>query len=164
VKTVTLSAPQLPYISNLTGTWITATEATDPHYWSRHLRETVRFDAGVRELLQIQDAILLEIGPGKTLTTLTQSHLPKTSGRNLHSLPGPQQENSDVRSMLNAAASLWLAGRQLDWAGFSSGRRQRRIPLPTYPLSESVMDRREARGCRRRAAVPTPSQQAHRYR
>jgi len=134
VKTVTLSSPQLPYISNLTGTWITVTEATDPHYWSRHLRETVCFDAGVRELLKIQDAILLEIGPGKTLTTLTQSHLPKTSGRNLHSLPGPQREKSDVRSMLNAAAALWLAGRQLDWAGFSAGRRQRRIPLPTYPF------------------------------
>lgn len=134
VKTVKLSPPQLPYISNLTGTWITATEATDPHYWSRHLRETVRFDAGVRELVKIQDAILLETGPGRTLTTLTQSHLPKASGRNLHSLPGPQQQTSDVRSLLDAAAALWLAGRQLDWAGFSAGRRQRRIPLPTYPF------------------------------
>src|SRR5688500_20204508 len=36
--------------------------------------------------------------------------------------------------MLDASGALWLAGRQLDWAGFSSGRRQQRIPLPTYPF------------------------------
>jgi acyl transferase domain-containing protein/aryl carrier-like protein len=131
VQTVRLSPPKRPYISNLTGTWITAAEAMDPHYWSRHLRETVRFDAGVRELLKTPDSILLETGPGKTLTTLTQSHV---SARSLHSLPGPRKQTSELRSMLDAAAGLWLAGRRLDWAGFSSGRRQRRIPLPTYPF------------------------------
>jgi acyl transferase domain-containing protein len=36
--------------------------------------------------------------------------------------------------MLDAAGALWLAGRQLDWAGFSTGRRQQLIPLPTYPF------------------------------
>ncbi|HSE16101.1 MAG TPA: SDR family NAD(P)-dependent oxidoreductase [Pyrinomonadaceae bacterium] len=135
VKTVKLSPPRLPYISNLTGTWITASEATDAHYWSRHLRHTVRFDAGVRELFKIQNSVLLEVGPGQTLTTLTQNHLQKSGEqRVLSSLPRAQEQGSDLRSMLDAAGALWLAGRQLDWAGFSSGRRQRRIPLPTYPF------------------------------
>ena len=134
VKTVKLSPPQLPYISNLTGTWITA-EATDPHYWANHLRHTVRFDAGVRELFKIQNSVLLEVGPGQTLTTLTQNHLEKpVEQRVLSTLPRPQESASDLRSMLNAAGALWLAGRQIDWAAFSSGRRQRRIPLPTYPF------------------------------
>lgn len=132
VKTIKLSAPQLPYISNVTGTWVTATEATDPHYWARHLRETVRFDAGVTELAKIPNAVLLEVGPGRTLTKLTQSHLQK--GATLYSLPGPQEKKSELRTMLDAVGALWLAGRQIDWAGFSSGRRQRRIPLPTYPF------------------------------
>jgi phthiocerol/phenolphthiocerol synthesis type-I polyketide synthase E len=134
VKTVKLSTPKLPYISNLTGTWITADEATDPHYWSRHLRGTVRFDAGVRELLKIQNSILLEVGPGRTLTTLAKSHLQESGASSLHSLPGPQGKTSELRTMLDAAGALWLAGRQLAWAGFSSGRRQQRIPLPTYPF------------------------------
>jgi acyl transferase domain-containing protein/aryl carrier-like protein len=134
VKTVKLSPPKLPYISNLTGTWITAEEATDPHYWSRHLRETVRFDAGVSELLKIQNSILLEVGPGRTLTTLAKSHLQKSGASSLHSLPGPQGKTSELRTMLDAAGGLWLAGRQLAWSGFSSGRRQQRIPLPTYPF------------------------------
>ena len=135
VKSIKLSPPQLPYISNLTGTWITATEATDPHYWSRHLRHTVRFDAGVRELFKVPNSVLLEIGPGQTLTTLTQNHLEKSAEqRVVASLPRAQESASDLRSMLDAAGALWLAGRQLDWAAFSSGRRQRRIPLPTYPF------------------------------
>src|SRR5215213_6045324 len=134
VKTVKLSPPQLPYISNVTGTWITA-EVTDPHYWSNHLRHTVRFDAGVRELFKIQNSVLLEVGPGQTLTTLTQNHLEKpVEQRVLSTLPRPQEGASDLRSMLNATGALWLAGRQIDWAAFSSGRRQRRIPLPTYPF------------------------------
>jgi acyl transferase domain-containing protein/aryl carrier-like protein len=135
VKTIKLSQPQLPYISNLTGTWITATEATDPHYWSRHLRHTVRFDAGVTELFNIRNSVLLEVGPGQTLTSLTQNHLQKSAEqRVLSSLPRAQDRASDLRSMLNATGALWLEGRQIDWAGFSSGRRQRRIPLPTYPF------------------------------
>src|SRR5215213_10568786 len=135
VKTVKLSPPQLSYISNLTGTWITATEATDPHYWSMHLRHTVRFDAGVKELFKIRNSILLEVGPGQTLTTLTQNHLQKPGEqRVLSSFPRAQERGSDLRSMLNATGALWLAGRQIDWAGFSSGQRQRRIPLPTYPF------------------------------
>ncbi|HSE38870.1 MAG TPA: type I polyketide synthase, partial [Blastocatellia bacterium] len=135
VKTIKLHQPQLPYISNLSGTWITATEATDPHYWSRHLRHTVRFDAGVKELFKIQNSLLLEVGPGQTLTTLTQNHFQKPAEqRVLSSLPRAQDRGSDLRSILNAAAGLWLEGRQIDWVGFSSGRRQRRIPLPAYPF------------------------------
>ena len=132
VKTVKLSQPQAPYISNVTGTWISATEATDPRYWARHLRETVRFDAGVRELSKIPNSILLEVGPGRTLTKLTQNHLQKDAV--LYSLPGPQGQKSELRTMLDATGALWLAGRQIDWAGFSFGRRQRRIPLPCYPF------------------------------
>ena len=135
VKTVKLSPPQLPYISNLTGTWITAAEATNPGYWARHLRQTVRFDAGVRELFKIQNSIFLEVGPGQTLTTLTQRHLHKAAEQSvLSSLPRPQERASDLESMLDTAGRLWLAGRQLDWAGFSSGRRHLRVPLPTYPF------------------------------
>ncbi len=135
VKTVKLSPPQLPYISNLTGTWIAATEATDPHYWVQHLRHTVRFDAGVKELFKIPNSILLEVGPGQALTILTQNHLQKTAAQCvLPSLPRAPERGSDLRSLLNATGALWLEGRRIDWAGFSSGRRQRRIPLPTYPF------------------------------
>ncbi len=44
MKTVTFNAPRIPYISNLTGAWITDEEAVSPHYWFNHIRGTVRFD------------------------------------------------------------------------------------------------------------------------
>src|SRR5207253_4629290 len=52
VKSFSPRPPQMPYISNLTGRWITAAEATDPSYWSKHLRQTVRFADGLGMLLK----------------------------------------------------------------------------------------------------------------
>jgi phthiocerol/phenolphthiocerol synthesis type-I polyketide synthase E len=52
VKKATRNAPQVPFVSNYTGTWIKPEEATDPEYWSRHLRHTVRFNECLQELLK----------------------------------------------------------------------------------------------------------------
>ncbi|MEM7797121.1 MAG: amino acid adenylation domain-containing protein, partial [Cyanobacteria bacterium P01_C01_bin.118] len=70
---VNLQPPQIPYVSNLTGTWITTAQATDPDYWVQHLRQPVRFAQGVTQLCQdaADKQILLEVGPGKTLSSLT---------------------------------------------------------------------------------------------
>ncbi|HEY0096953.1 MAG TPA: type I polyketide synthase, partial [Archangium sp.] len=69
-----LSAPKLPFVSNVTGTWISAAEAKDPGYWARHLRQPVRFSEGVAELLSDPDRVLLEVGPGRTLGSLVGRH------------------------------------------------------------------------------------------
>ncbi|HVR98950.1 MAG TPA: amino acid adenylation domain-containing protein, partial [Thermoanaerobaculia bacterium] len=66
--------PRIPYLSNVTGTWIRPEEATDPAYWGRHLRETVRFADGLRELLP-RTGVLLEVGPGETLARLARREL-----------------------------------------------------------------------------------------
>ena len=68
------SAPRIPYVSSVSGTWITAAEATDPHYWARQLRQTVRFYTGMTELLKEESALFLEIGPGGTLLGLAAQH------------------------------------------------------------------------------------------
>ena len=66
--------PKISFLSNLSGDWITPQEATDPSYWGRHLRGTVRFGDGLHELLSNPARILLEVGPGETLTKLAQRH------------------------------------------------------------------------------------------
>ena len=43
LSTVTLHAPRIPMLSNVTGTWMTDEEATDPNRWAQHIRSTVRF-------------------------------------------------------------------------------------------------------------------------
>ena len=77
---VDLRPPELPFLSNVTGTWITAEEATDPEYWVRHLLSPVRFGDGVATLTRATDALLLEVGPGRALSTLVHGH-PAAAGR-----------------------------------------------------------------------------------
>ena len=135
VKQVTLKPPQIPYLSNVTGTWITAEQATDSNYWCQHLRQTVRFAQGLQELLKEPAQILLEVGPGKTLSTLARRHPDKQAEQVvLSSVRHPQESGSDVAFLLNALGQLWLAGVKVDWSGFYTQEQRYRLPLPTYPF------------------------------
>lgn len=135
VRQVSLNAPKIPYISNVTGTWVTAAQATDPNYWGQHLRQTVLFSSGLQLLLKEPDWILLEIGPGRTLATLAKQQADKAAGRiALSSLRHPQDRQPDVAFLLNTLGRLWLAGVPVDWSGFYAGEQRHRLPLPTYPF------------------------------
>ncbi|HYP28242.1 MAG TPA: type I polyketide synthase, partial [Blastocatellia bacterium] len=130
-----LRPPGIRYVSNLTGTWVSADEATDPIYWANHLRQTVRFEAGLAELLKIPGAILLEVGPGQTLTALARQHPAKQPSQVVIATSRhPNEAGSDMACALNAAGRFWALGRELDWAKLHGGRPRRRVPLPTYPF------------------------------
>ncbi|MCP4660355.1 MAG: amino acid adenylation domain-containing protein [bacterium] len=133
VAKVRLKPPQIRYVSNLTGTRIRDEEATDPAYWGRHLRQPVRFAAGLDELLQTAGAFL-EVGPGRTLVTLAGQHPAATDRLILPSMRHPRDHGSDVAFLIRQVGKLWLAGARLDWEGFYAGRRRRRVPLPSYPF------------------------------
>lgn len=132
---IRLRPPQVPFISNVTGTWITAEEATDPAYWARHLRQTVRFAGGMQELLNKPGRIVLEVGPGQSLGTLARQHTAKHAGQVvLSSMRDRHDEISDVAILLTTLGQLWLAGVRVDWQGFYAHERRARVPLPTYPF------------------------------
>ena len=132
LRRVRLRPPSIPFLSNVTGTWITPGEATDPEYWARHLRAAVRFSAGVGELLREPGRLFLEVGPGNALTTLVRER--EGSPAALASLPHPNDQRSDLTFALAALGRLWLAGAEVDWEAFHTGERRRRSPLPTYPF------------------------------
>ncbi|MEG4005587.1 type I polyketide synthase [Microcoleus sp. Pol11C1] len=135
VRKVKLKAPQIPFISNVTGTWITEMEATDPNYWGKHLRQTVRFADGIAELLKEPKRILLEVGPGRTLSTFARDCLEEnTQTIVLSSLRHPKDRLSDIEFLLKALGRLWLAGVSVNWSEFYRHERRDRIPLPTYPF------------------------------
>nr|QEO74853.1 Beta-ketoacyl synthase [uncultured bacterium] len=139
VGRVELRAPRVAYVSNVTGRWVTAAEATDAAYWVKHLRETVRFDDGLRLLLEQPNTILLEVGPGKTLSGLARRHAAGGPSQiTLSSLPEAARRGasgeSAAASVLQALGRLWLAGVSVDWQGFNAQERRRRVPLPTYPF------------------------------
>jgi NADP-dependent 3-hydroxy acid dehydrogenase YdfG/acyl carrier protein len=135
VAKVNLNPLQIPFISNVTGTWITTEEATNPNYWAKHTRETVRFAAGICELLQDKNRILLEVGAGITLSTLVRKNSAEAAGQIvLSSLPHPKDKVSDHAFILNMLGRLWLTGVEIDWCNFSVHQQRHRIPLPTYPF------------------------------
>ena len=135
VRGVKLNPPQLPYLSNVSGTWITVEQATDPAYYTQHLRQTVNFAAGVGEALADPDRILLEVGPGKALTTLARQQIGGVPGRVLlSSLRHPQEKESDEAFLMQTLGRLWLAGVEIDWEPFYAGEARNRLALPTYPF------------------------------
>ncbi|HEX6717997.1 MAG TPA: SDR family NAD(P)-dependent oxidoreductase [Pyrinomonadaceae bacterium] len=135
VKKVNLKPPKIPFVSNVTGSWITDAEATDPFYWARHLRQTVRFAAGIQTLLREPDLVLLEVGPGHSLSTLARQQLKaETAQLVLTTLRASGDEQSDVEVLLNSLGRLWLAGIEPDWAEFYRNEHRHRVPLPTYPF------------------------------
>ena len=133
VRRVKLQPPQIPYLSNVTGTWITAAEATDPDYWVKHLRSTVRFSDCLTELLRRRDRVLLEVGPGQVLATLARQH-PSKQTKIFTSLPRPQEKSSDAAFLMKTLGQVWICGESIDWLALHSGETVKRIPLPTYPF------------------------------
>jgi acyl transferase domain-containing protein/thioesterase domain-containing protein len=132
-RRVAMKPPTLPFVSNLSGTWITPAEATDPQYWVRHLRHTVRFADGLQELLKDESRILLEVGPGRTLSSLARQHSARKPQQVvLNSLRHPDEKVDDQAYVLGILGRLWAAGAAIDWARFRQGERRLRLPLPSY--------------------------------
>lgn len=132
VAKVKLNAPKLRYLSNVTGTWITAEQATDPAYWGSHLRSTVRF-ADCAQVLREDAEILLETGPGDTLLTLMRGKAAAPGHSMITSMRHRLTVEDDREHWLTAAGRLWLANATLDWKGFHASKRLK-ISLPTYPF------------------------------
>ncbi len=128
---VRMQAPRIPWISNVTGTWITAADLADPAYWVRHMRSPVRFAEGIGELLAEPDRVFLEAGPGATLGTLVKQHPAAAANRVTVST---LREGDDLAGVLEAVGRLWIAGVEVDWSRFHGGERRLRVPLPTYPF------------------------------
>ena len=135
VSRMVLSPPSLPFTSSTTGTWIRSQEATSPAYWVRQMRLPVLFAAGVGCCLEKPGAVLLELGPGHTLSNWARKH-PARNNRHviLPALRHPEDAQDDGAFALHTIARLWLCGVTPAWQRLYTGEQRRRIVLPTYPF------------------------------
>jgi|GEM_PF-1482908 len=141
VGRMTLQLPAIPYVSNVTGTWITAAEVGDPAYYARHLRGTVRFADGMRTLLEEGDLVLVEVGPGNVLSAFARA-VAEAAGRtdpgDLTAVPAmrhARQDMPDSQALAQALGALWCAGVAPDWRGYYRGQLRSRVALPRYPFA-----------------------------
>lgn len=119
LSTFTLKPPVIPVLSNATGTWIRAEEATSPGYWARHLRQTVRFAEDLAEVWKLTAPILIELGPGRALGQLAMQSQPRPAGEAgtiLHTLPGPFDTRGDMAVLLDALGRLWATGVEVKFS------------------------------------------------
>ncbi len=130
-RTIQFRAPQKPLASNLTGRWLSAAEATDPEYWVQHLRGTVRFADCIETVLEGGPRVFLEIGPGRTLTTLVQAQKTKVKGA-VNSVRHIKEPANDLDYALLTLGKVWAAGAPVDWTALYDGELRNRIALPTY--------------------------------
>ncbi len=138
VQSVPLKAPQKPYVSNVSGSWISVEEATDPDYYARQLRNAVRFMDNLSTLLRELNPVLLEVGPGTALTTLARRHPAKQLNTTiLASMRHPREQSNDLSFILNTLGRLWLAGKAIDWQHFYEHQRRLRLSLPLYPFERT---------------------------
>ena len=141
VEAVERSAPQIAYVSNVTGDWIDAEEAVSAGYWARHMCEAVRFGEGVEKLLAERERVLVEVGAGQTLSSIVKQQagyrkeMEEGAERIVVStLRYEYERERDEVFLLTGVGKLWLAGVELSWAGYYEGERRRRVELPTYPF------------------------------
>ncbi|WP_369174945.1 SDR family oxidoreductase [Streptomyces sp. R28] len=134
VRSVRLNRPATPFVSGLTGAWITDEEATSPDYWAHHMRRTVRFADGIAAIWSVPDVAVVEVGPAPAHTSDVLQHPAAATAADrvvIPSLPRALHGESDRASLLSAAGRLWLAGRRHPFPPSPSARR---VPLPTYPF------------------------------
>ncbi|MEK8051131.1 amino acid adenylation domain-containing protein [Ideonella sp. DXS22W] len=126
-----MAAPRQPWVSNLSGTWITPEQATSPDYWVRHLLAPVRFHEGLQTLLDAH-TVCIEIGPGQALTAFARQAGTPTAITAIPSLPRDRSAQPEAEALLAALGRAWTAGVAPDWAALHGGAPRRSLTLPGY--------------------------------
>jgi phthiocerol/phenolphthiocerol synthesis type-I polyketide synthase E len=134
-KSKILKGPSIPFISNVSGTWITDDEAKSPEYWGKQLRKPVRFSDGILKLMENPQKILIEVGPGSTLTILANYHVEEpVKTKVISTMRRQDQIEDDVVRFYFALGQCFCNGTNLNWKAFYRGENPRRISMPLYPF------------------------------
>jgi amino acid adenylation domain-containing protein len=132
VKTIPLNRPQRPVVSTVTGTFLTDAQATDPGYWATHLRATVRFADALDTIFGLDEPLLLEVGPGRTVATLARQQATDQPMTALAGLAAQADAKTTYESVLTTLGQLYLHGLPIDWPAFYADQATHRVSLPTY--------------------------------
>jgi acyl transferase domain-containing protein/thioesterase domain-containing protein/acyl carrier protein len=136
LQSIQLHEPKLKIVSNHTGGWLDPASARDPEYWVRHLRHSILFADGVDTLLQHDNLVFVEVGPGNILGALTRQNPKAPTQRVLSSMRHPDDQTPDHVYFRTAMGRLWALGVDFD-AGKLWGKGRRRLPLPTYAFQHA---------------------------
>lgn len=135
VAALTLRPPQIPLVSNLTGELLTDQEATHPRRWRRHIREAVQFSHSIQTLIDRGVRTFIEVGPHPTLCAMAQAI---TSDHGISWVPSLRKSTAAWPQLVESVASLYRAGYELDWHGFTRDYAGGHAAAPTYPFQRKA--------------------------
>ncbi len=132
-QSITYHAPQIPFISNLTGK-IVRSEILTAQYWADHIRSPVKFYESIQQLHKQDCEVFLEVGPHPVLMGLGAECVP---GDQITWLPSLRRDHDDWKTILESLAQLYLLGFQINWKDFDSPYQRNKVVLPTYPFQRT---------------------------
>ncbi len=129
VEQVALQAPKIKFVSTVTAQ-LEKDQLAQNEYWVNHVNSPVNYQGAIAELAKMDLDVLIEIGPGATLTTLGQICVDAAQTIWLNT----QMPEREWATLLTTMGQLFVKGASIDWKGFDAPYSRRRIPLPTYPF------------------------------
>ncbi|WP_456340447.1 type I polyketide synthase, partial [Streptomyces rochei] len=128
VEALSYERQRIPVISNVSGALAEPGEVQDPEYWVRHVREAVRFDDGVRALVEQGVSRFVELGPDGVLCGMARER----AGEDAVLVPMLRKDRDEEGTALAALGRLHVTGVTVDWAAVLDGTGARAVDLPTY--------------------------------
>ena len=133
VSTIHLQTPKIPFVSNVSGDWITAEEAVSPGYWAKHIRSTVRFNDCLNTVSELKNPVLIEVGPGDTLAAFArQNELIRNKHAVISSIRKAKDTVDDVLFIKQSVAKFWENGGKVDWPAVNQNVAYNKVSLPAY--------------------------------
>ncbi|UOZ04270.1 type I polyketide synthase [Amycolatopsis sp. WQ 127309] len=115
VAQLAFSTPRVPVVS--------AGDVTDPEYWVRQVRDTVRFGDALSRLAEAGVTRFAEVGPDAVLSGLVDAAVV---------VPLSRRDHDEDTALVTGLAALHVGGGTVDWTAVLAGARL--VDLPTYPF------------------------------
>lgn len=137
IDNMDLQTPTIPFISNVTGDWISDEEATSASYWRKHLRQTVQFHKGLSLLINQSHSTFIEIGAGRGLTTIAKRHPDASRSLSAYASMKSANKKIDDNSVLyELLGSLWLEQYEINWDSLAPKQHCKLVDIPTYAFDK----------------------------
>ena len=125
-KELTVNAPTIPIISNVTGQ-LAGDDFASADYWTQHIRAAVRFADSIRFANSAGASRFLEVGPGGGLTSSIEESLAEAD---IVSVPMLRKDRPEPSSLMTGLAQAFVSGVGVDWRAVLPGAGF--VELPTY--------------------------------
>jgi acyl transferase domain-containing protein len=132
-----LNVPRIPFISCLTGEFITNEQATSGTYWAKQLRNTVLFRRGISTISEQEDVIYLEVGPNTHLSSLVRQNKDIKNKKSVIPTLAKPDDFTDQHKIMSALGKIYVIGKEFNYSALYGESIPNKISLPTYPFERN---------------------------